>query len=299
MKKQHLVPVKKLDFNVEQEIHIGPLMTGQILGRSMPREIHFLGRSEGIGLSLCTQGCAQFKVGTNTLAHAQGCLLLLAPIHTLRTLTVTEDYEARIIAFPSNYLDGFNSKLPASPRSIPDFFNSPTVDLPSADFALAMQIVNIISQTPHAEMSTPYRDLFIQHQVYPLLELYLARHSTRISTQEPNNELQGLTARFMELVMRHYREHRFVLYYAEQLGVTTKYLSTLVQKKTGVDASKWIAHFVILEARSLLSISDMSVKQIASELHFVDISTFGKYFKRYCGCTPLEYRLDPNRCSLS
>jgi len=46
----------------------------------------------------------------------------------------------------------------------------------------------------------------------------------------------------------------------------------------------------MIEARQLLSYSDLSVKQIAERLHFPNQSFFGKYFKQAAGVSPKHYR---------
>lgn len=44
------------------------------------------------------------------------------------------------------------------------------------------------------------------------------------------------------------------------------------------------------EARNLLALSEFSIQQIATELHFSDQASFSKFFKRWAGISPLEFR---------
>ena len=55
-------------------------------------------------------------------------------------------------------------------------------------------------------------------------------------------------------------------------------------------AAKWIINAVITEAKILLREPDKTINQIAIELNFPDQSTFGKFFKRNTGLSPLEYK---------
>ncbi len=80
-------------------------------------------------------------------------------------------------------------------------------------------------------------------------------------------------------------------FYAAQLNLTPKYLSTLIRQTSGRTASEWIDDYVILEAKNLLKYSTMSVQEIAYSLNFPNQSFFGKYFKNHTGQTPSGYRM--------
>jgi AraC-like DNA-binding protein len=87
-------------------------------------------------------------------------------------------------------------------------------------------------------------------------------------------------------VQEHFRSERFINFYADKLCITPKYLSKLVKEKTGRSAGEWIESYVILEARTMLQSTDMTIQQIASALNFPNQSFFGKYFKRATGLSP-------------
>lgn len=99
-----------------------------------------------------------------------------------------------------------------------------------------------------------------------------------------------LSERFLKLVRQHFKEERFLDFYASQLEVTPKHLSRTVKSQTGYSAVEWIERLIILEARVLLKSSNLHVQQIADELNFPSQSVFGKYFKKVTGMSPREYR---------
>ena len=47
---------------------------------------------------------------------------------------------------------------------------------------------------------------------------------------------------------------------------------------------------VITDAEAKLKSTDLTIQEIAYSLNFPDISFFGKYFKRYTGMSPKQYR---------
>ena len=96
--------------------------------------------------------------------------------------------------------------------------------------------------------------------------------------------------RFYNDLSRHYCEEREVTFYAALQHVSPRYFSSLVKEVSGRSASQWIAQKVIAEAKALLEMPDLSIKEIATRFNFPSQSFFGKYFKHYVGCSPKAYR---------
>lgn len=95
---------------------------------------------------------------------------------------------------------------------------------------------------------------------------------------------------FNQLVMQHYMHNRNVAWYAEQMGITHAHLCTTVKQVSGKTCVDIISSIVIMDAKSQLKSTNLSIQDISDSLHFANMSFFGKYFKRYVGMSPLEYR---------
>lgn len=100
----------------------------------------------------------------------------------------------------------------------------------------------------------------------------------------------ALFDQFVRLVANNYVEHRDVQWYADNMQITPKYLSEVVKAVSGRTSSQWITNFVITELKSLLRNSDLSIKEIAVEMHFASQSFLGKYFKNVVGMSPNDFR---------
>lgn len=68
------------------------------------------------------------------------------------------------------------------------------------------------------------------------------------------------------------------------------YFSTVIKTKTGQTVSEWIATKVVQEAKSQLSKSAASIKEIAFNLGFNEANYFSKYFKKHTGLSPGAFR---------
>lgn len=99
-----------------------------------------------------------------------------------------------------------------------------------------------------------------------------------------------LIASFVDLVWKHLTETREVSFYAKELCVTHKHLSRVVKEVTGKTPHEIIAGETLSMAVQLLQNNGLLVQQVADVLHFSDQAAFSKFFKKYFGLSPAEYR---------
>ena len=95
---------------------------------------------------------------------------------------------------------------------------------------------------------------------------------------------------FTDLLAQHIMTETSVSFYAEKLCISKKYLSLIVKQKTHVNISTIISVIRTETASRLLRDPEMTIQQIASAMSFSDQSSFGKFFKKHTGMSPLKYR---------
>ena len=81
-----------------------------------------------------------------------------------------------------------------------------------------------------------------------------------------------------------------VQYLAEQLNVSPRYLSDMLRSLTGQNAQQHIHNKLIEKAKEILSISNLSVAEVAYQLGFEHPQSFNKLFKRKTNLTPVEFK---------
>jgi len=99
-----------------------------------------------------------------------------------------------------------------------------------------------------------------------------------------------LVKRFFQLVEENYQNNFSVNEYAEMLAITPNHLTQTVRQLTGRTSNEILQSKQILEIKRLLIHTNLSVTQIADELHFNDQSYFTKFFKKTTGITPGQFR---------
>lgn len=119
---------------------------------------------------------------------------------------------------------------------------------------------------------------------------YLQRNPRTTKSNGESPRMREMFNRFMMLVERDYKLSRDVAYYASLMNITPKYLTLIVRQMTHETPKHIIDHYTILQLKLQLTASRQSVKEIAWEYHFNDVSFFCRYFKRHTGLTPMEIR---------
>ena len=99
-----------------------------------------------------------------------------------------------------------------------------------------------------------------------------------------------LMIHFFKLLSQHCHKIRDVQFYADQLSITTAYLYKLCRKNFQLSPKELIDKQTITEIKTCLVNTDMTIKHIASELNFEDVSYMCRYFRRLTGMSPTDYR---------
>lgn len=252
-------------------------------------------RSDGYIIGICTRGSAEVEVNLQVFESKPDAVLLATPFHVLRIYNSSPDFLCRFVVFSRSFLSG-NGMNSHFLESFSYFKNTatPVIYLNEKDAKVMLDIYALIQDKLQQE-EHPYRAELsrtaLTMLLYEVAALYDQQH---ISIKSKMSRKQELNNQFQNLVFRHYKVHRNVQYYADELCVSPKHLTETIKEVTGKTAGEWVDDAVILEAKVLLRNHEISIAQVAEDIHFPDQSTFGKYFKKHTGHSPTEYRIKAN-----
>ena len=125
-----------------------------------------------------------------------------------------------------------------------------------------------------------------------LLEFFITVERAEVRRQAgaaPSQKL-ALVRAFKKLIDKRFRELKLPKEFADLLHVTPNYLNAVCHELVGRTAGDLIRDRVVLEAKRLLINADLSITEIAYDLNFGDGSYFTKFFRKYAGVTPEEFR---------
>lgn len=137
----------------------------------------------------------------------------------------------------------------------------------------------------------PTQPLVIQRycEILTLKDYKLYEDSER-AIATPNNRQEELFRLFLQLLEENYVRERNTGFYASQLCISPKYLSSIIKEQSGKTCAEWIDEYISFNAKILLKDSTLSIKQISDRLGFPSQSIFGRFFKKINGVSPKEFR---------
>lgn len=77
---------------------------------------------------------------------------------------------------------------------------------------------------------------------------------------------------------------------AIEVGVSVSRLSVLFKEEKGIGFTHYLTEKRMMEARKLLEKPQNKASDVALQVGYSDYSHFNKAFRKFCGCTPLEYK---------
>ena len=96
---------------------------------------------------------------------------------------------------------------------------------------------------------------------------------------------------FRTLVEQNFTKIHLVKEYADLLNESPAHLNKIVKGITGENASDFIIKRIVLEAKRLLTYTDLSNKEISFKMNYDDPSYFSRLFRKKVGMSPSEFRI--------
>lgn len=145
------------------------------------------------------------------------------------------------------------------------------------------------------EMSTTaqFQTELLQTRLQLVLILLKRWYSHSFNLQDTTTD-NRLINNFLALLDQHYMTHSEVSFYADELHVTPNYLNQICRKKSGITSGDYIRERILLEAKRLLTLTKLDIKEIAYALGFNDSSYFSRFFRKNTGVSPQEFRKTNN-----
>ena len=265
----------------------GLVLTNRISNAPIPQEPT---RMNFILMALCSKGRAQYCIDTRQQTVKPGDLLFISERHIIDNYMASPDFECLCILVSTQFYHGFVQNVRNVSSLLLFTMNNPVVQLTPHEIQVYSNyyrtIREKISDTEHH-----YRT-----EVVKALLLAMFYDMSGVTYREEQSSSKGqsradvIFAEFIQQLEQNYRTERRVSWYAQQMGITPKYLSEIIKQISKRTPNEWIDSYVVLEIRVLLKNSTKSIKEITEELNFPNQSFLGKYFKEHVGMSPSEYR---------
>lgn len=125
--------------------------------------------------------------------------------------------------------------------------------------------------------------------LYEIL-MVLNREYINSNKTESNQLLNRHVKSFISLVSENFKTNHSTNFYADKLCITPNYLNEIVRKTFNITAKRYIINQIIIEAKKMLTYTDLSISDISDNLNYTSPAYFIRFFRHETNYTPLEYR---------
>lgn len=250
-------------------------------------------RIDAFIIGVGTEGETSVSFNLHEFRLKKDSMFIFTPKNILQ-VNSQQYFKADVIAISPDFMRRINIDIKNMMPLFLKFVENPTLALtPEESRSMRGMIAQIERETrgPETHFKFDIVSGLIAATIYKVGDImyhYLAEHPE--GQNNSHNRAEEYFKQFTHLLGEHFREERSVGFYARQLCITPKYLTTLIKRISGQSVSEWIDNYVILEAKTLLKYSTMSIQEIAYYLNFPNQSFFGSYFKRNTGMSPSQYK---------
>ncbi len=248
--------------------------------------------SEAYVTILCIEGKASCKIEGKEYHIGKNDIIMAHPNQFIQNAMVSCDFKCRGILMSPSYFESIfilGGNIWEAGLIIRE---NPLLHLTDEDMAHFLKDHEFLKQKL-ADTHLPHHAQIIKLLLQSFIYEFYDNLAPMLNQQLPDRDYSSgeiIFKRFVSLTATDAPRHRDVAHYSDKLCITPKYLSTICKKQTGKTASELLNQVATNYIRSMLTSSEKSIKEIAAEAGFDNLSFFGKYVRRELGMSPREYR---------
>ncbi|UQZ83735.1 HTH-type transcriptional regulator YesS [Paenibacillus konkukensis] len=131
------------------------------------------------------------------------------------------------------------------------------------------------------QMTTEIEEWFWVRVISPLISIYRDRQ---------NSQYHSISEKIIDMIHKHYDTDLTIEQCAAQLHYNANYLSGIFRKETNTTFSDYLSAYRFNMAKKWLTETDMTIKDIAERLRYLNSQNFIRSFRKLEGVTPGQYR---------
>jgi AraC-like DNA-binding protein len=241
-------------------------------------------------LFICHSGSSRALYDMSEVLFRPNEVAMILPNHIIRPVECSPDYSITIIMHSIAFEQEMSQLRMTHDRN--QFHEYPACRLTDEEmgqFMKAVEVLEIISNTPVSRY--PHRHNMLLEQTDIMTQMLDACRGKMDETAKAISRKHSVCNEFCNLLAMHYREQHEVAFYAGKAHLTTRHFSVVIKEVMGISASDFIERYLLSQAKNLLvSRPDLSVQQISYHLGYADSPSFCRFFKRFTGITPMDFR---------
>ena len=239
----------------------------------------------------CHGGYCTFERNGKTFRFEAGdCMIVPRRGDLVKNLYESDDFKVDVIYVTQQFIEVSTPQSNYGTRGHLSLFQNPIMRLtPEQQEVCKMNfdaVIRRLEQTEHC-----FRHDALRNAVECMIIDFFDFHARLYGADKITSQQHQLMEQFIDMLERgDFRKNREISYYADQLCVTTKYLSEVSKKVSGLPAAFWITRYASLDISRLLRNRKLSFTDISDMFGFSSLSHFSRYVQTNLGVKPSEFR---------
>jgi len=252
-------------------------------------------RTNTFSVSLLTDGEAVYKIGMREYSMNPGSFYFMSP-QQLRYYKKIRPWKGYVFVFSEEFIRMFSGISVYAEYPFFKLDANVQLHLNNEQLAELLPLLEKLHAYYNGNESDKLKYLF-HYMSLVLLKArkwYAEQHTIVPETDKPVMLSKAfddlLEKHFFDIASQRAESLLAVADFAAVLHVSSNYLSDTVKRETGKTPTQIIKERTILEAKSLLCNTQLTVSEVAYFLLFDDPSYFAKYFKAATGVSPSDFK---------
>lgn len=246
-------------------------------------------RTAGCILLYCTEGRSVVECNFKDMSFRKGNMAIIFSDTLFSMKKISPDFKARHFELSVALTD--ESTFTSAGAFFDWLYEHPVFDIPDEreqEVELWLSMMDWIESNSTGK----YRNIMLRNQWH---NFFLGVESV-LKNKLTERDIKTIGAArklfngFCKLLCENCRKHHEVKFYADKLCITPYYLSRITNLIFSVSPKELIDRQIMMEIKSLLTSTELSIKEISELYNFESSSYLGRYFRRHIGMTPSEYR---------
>lgn len=251
-------------------------------------------RMDYYALCICTAGEINIEIDRQKYKVDAHSFLMAAPSTIVKFGKTSDDFTMKLLFFDKNFLiKNISNPFIIEKMNLFSKGSYSIVKTTSKNSSLLQNLLDYLEKKSRKQGK--FTEEIIRTIIFNLLletaEIMEQENSLTLGKEDGKKDLY---LKFSKLIRENIRQQRTVLFYADQLHVSNKYLIEIIKKSSGKTPHEVIDETLLKEAYVMLGNSDITISEIAFELQFNSASAFGRFFKKHTTLSPSEYRTKEN-----
>ena len=222
--------------------------------------------------------------------EAGDCMIIARRGDLVMNLQESDDFQVDVIYVTQKFIELSTPQSNYGMRGQLSLFQNPIMKLTLEQQTVCRMnfeaVKRRLAQTGHC-----FRHDALRNAIECMIIDFFDFHAQLYPADKISSQQHQLMEEFMVMLERgDFRQNRDIGYYADKLCVTSKYLSEVCKKVSGLPAAFWITRYTSLDISRLLRDRRLSFTDISDMFGFSSLSHFSRYVQTNLGAKPSDFR---------